>query len=81
MFWHPMKPEIQYWVDFKSLEFTQEESEGSWLSPTEWLEKYLYIDIHDIFFSEFSIVLYEWLLNFVTWKKNFQERDLIECIP
>ena len=77
MWWHPMKPKIHDWVDFKALEFAWEESEGSRLNPTELLEQYLYIEIHEIFFSEFPIVLYEWLLKFMTHKKIFQGGELI----
>ena len=38
--------------------------------PTEWLERYLYTDIHEIFFSEFPIVLHEWLSKLATQKKK-----------
>ena len=73
MLWHPMKPEIQDWVDFKALEFAREESEGSQLIPVEWLDRYLYTDIHDILFCEFPIFLHEWLLMLATQQRNFQE--------
>ena len=81
MLWLLMKPEIQYWVDFKALEFAQEESKGSWLNPTKWLSRYLYTDIHEIFFSEFSIVLQEWLQKLATQEINFQGREPIEWNP
>ena len=55
MFWYPTKPEIQDSVEFKKLEFAQEESEGSWMNPKEWLDRYIYTDIHDIFFCEFPL--------------------------
>ena len=61
MLWQPTNPEVQYWVDFKALEFAREESKGSWWNPTEWLGQYIYLDIHDILFFEFPIVLHEWL--------------------
>ena len=44
----------------------------------EWLERYLYIDIRDIFFSEFSIVLHEWLSKLTTEEKFFQAREPTE---
>ena len=72
MLWHPRKAGIQDWVDFKALEFAQEESKGYWLNPTEWLSQYLYVDIHDIFFSKFLIVLHEWLSKLTTQQRNFQ---------
>ena len=59
MFWNLMKLEIQEWVDSKAYDFSWEESEGSRLNPTKFLEWYIYIDIHEIFFCEFPILLYE----------------------
>ena len=67
-----MKPEIQDWVDFKALEFTQEERKGSRWNPTEWLGRYLYTDIHEIFFSKFPIMFHEWLSKLETQQGNFQ---------
>ena len=78
MFWHPTKPKFQEWVDFKALDFAREESEGSWLNPTKWLEWYLYTDIHEILFAEFPSLLYEWLLKLATQKKYFQGRESTE---
>ena len=78
MFWNPMKLKIQEWVDFKALEFAQEESEELQLNPTKWLEWYLYTDIHEIFFAEFPSLLYEWLLKLATQKKYFQGRESTE---
>ena len=52
MFWHRTKLEIQE-VDFKALEFAREESEGSQLNLTKWLERYLYTDIHETVFMIF----------------------------
>ena len=66
MFCHLENLEIQEWVDSKALEFAREESEGSRLNPTKWLEKYIYTDIHEILFCEFPILLYEWLLKLAT---------------
>ena len=71
MLWHPTKPEIQDWVDFKELEFAREERKGSRCNPTEWLGWYLYTDIHKILFSEFSILLHEWLSKLETQQSNF----------
>ena len=81
MLWEPTNPEIQDWVDFKALEFTWEESEGSWWNPTTWLGPYLYTDIHDIFFSEFPIVLHEWFSKLETQQINFQGGEPKEWNP
>ena len=81
MLWEPTKPTIQYWVDFKALEFAREEIEGSRWNPTEWLGRYLYTDIHEIFFSEFPIVLHEWLSKLATQQRNFQRGEPREWNP
>ena len=72
MFWHPTKPEIQYWVDLKELEFSREEHEGTRWNPTDWLGWYIDSDIYESFFSKFCFILYEWLSKLATQKNNFQ---------
>ena len=72
LFWHPTKPKIQSWVDAKELDFAQKEIEGSRWMLTKWLEQYIYLDIHEILFSEFPIVLYEWLSKLKTHKNKSQ---------
>ena len=72
MFGHPKKLEIQYWVDFKGLEFAQEERKGTRWNPIEWLGRYLYSKIYESFFSDFPVLLYDWLSKLATQQKNFQ---------
>ena len=72
MFWHLKKPKIHHWVDYKEIEFAYEESKGSRLSPKKWLGIYINKDIHDILFSEFPIMLHEWLSKLANWRKTFQ---------
>ena len=62
MLWHPTKKEIEDWMECKMLAFAQEESARSRLSAENWLDRYIYSDIHEILFAEFPIVLHEWLL-------------------
>ena len=60
MLWHLSNKEIEDWLESNRLAFVEEESARSWLSTKIWLERYLYTDIHEIFFAEFPIVLHEW---------------------
>ena len=46
-------------MDSKTLAFAQEESVGKRLSAENWIDEYIYSDIHDIFFAEFHILLHE----------------------
>ena len=48
-----MKEEIEDWLDSKTLVLMEEESAGTRLSIEKWLDKYIYSDIHDIFFVDF----------------------------
>ena len=58
--------------------FVLKESEGPQLSPENWVDEYIYSDIHEIFFVEFPIILHEWLSRLVTKKTNFQRRETVE---
>ena len=71
MLWHPMNKEIEDWMDSKMLVFTQEEREGTQFSAENWIDEYIYSDIHEIFFVEFPILLHEWLSILVTKQTNF----------
>ena len=48
------------------------------LSMENWLDRYIYSDIHEIFFAEFPIVLHEWLSILATRQTNFQRREAVE---
>ena len=61
MLWHLTKKEIEDWLESKTVAFAQEESARSRLSTKNWLGRYIFSDIHDIFFEYFPIVLHEWL--------------------
>ena len=78
MWWHPTKNEVEDWLESKALAFTQEESARSWLSAKNWVEKYIYSDIHEIFFAEFPFILHEWLSSLERRKTNFQRRAAVE---
>ena len=60
------------------LAFVQEESARSRLTIENWLDQYLYIDIHEILFAEFPIVLHEWLLRLESRQSNFQIREAVK---
>ena len=51
------------------------------MNPTKWLERYIYTDIHEIFFCEFLVLLYEWLLKLASQRKKIQEREPTEWNP
>ena len=56
-FWHPSKEEIENWVEAKEKEFTEQENKKPRLSAKDWLHRYFFYDIHEIFFASFPIEL------------------------
>ena len=48
------------------------------MSIEKWIDKYIYSDIHEIFFVEFPILLHEWLSRLETKQTNFQRRETVE---
>ena len=71
MLWHPMKKEIEDWMDSKTLAFTQEENAWTGLSIENWIDEYIYSDIHEIFLVESPILLHEWFSRLATKQTNF----------
>ena len=59
--WNPTKKEIEDWLDRKIHEFAAQENKNPRLSKEEWLDFFLYIEIHESFFAYFPIELYEWI--------------------
>ena len=75
---HPKKNEIEDWMDSKTLEFAQEGSTGTRLSVDNLIDKYIYYNIHEIFFAKFLIILYEWFSRVEIKQPNFQRRETVE---
>ena len=59
--WNPTKKGIEEWLDKKIHEFATQENKNPRLSKEEWLDCYLYTEIHEIFFASFPYELYEWI--------------------
>ena len=65
----PSKEVINAWVEQKERTFAAKENNNSKISTEEWLQRYLFTDLHEIFVSEFPIIFYEWIA-IITQKKN-----------
>ena len=59
--WNPTKKEIEEWLDKKIHEFATQENRTPQVSEKKWLERYVYMEIHKIFFASFPSELYEWI--------------------
>ena len=52
-------------MDRKIHEFATQENMNPHLSKEEWLDYYLYMEIHEILFASFPSELYEWIMKLV----------------
>jgi hypothetical protein len=59
--WNPTKEEIESWLKTKEPEFTQKDKRNPKLTPRKYLDKYVFNDLHEVFFSDFPHVLQEWI--------------------
>ena len=79
--WNPTKKEIEKWLDQKIHEFTTQEKKNLRLSKEEWLNRYLYTEIHEIFFCIFPIEVYEWLAKLTDSQGRWKLNSLIVWNP
>jgi hypothetical protein len=68
MFWRSTKKEIIEWLERKEQKFARKENRNPWMSDEQWMQRYVYTKLHEIFFSEFLIILTKWLERLVEWK-------------
>jgi DNA-directed RNA polymerase len=57
-----MMDEIERWLKTKELEFVYKDNKKPKITPCKYLDKYVFSDLHEVFFCDFSHVLQEWLL-------------------
>jgi len=58
---NPTKNEIEGWLDQKLHEFVAQENITPQISEKRWSDRYVYTEIHEIFFTSFSLELYDWI--------------------
>jgi hypothetical protein len=49
--WFPSKRETQKWIEDQEKDFAEAQNKNPNLSTDDWLEKYIFTDIHGIFFG------------------------------
>jgi hypothetical protein len=52
--WNPMKQEIEIWLETKQLEFAQKDNKGSRYTPCQYLQRYVFTDLHEAYFCFFQ---------------------------
>ena len=59
--WFPSKTEIQKWIEDQEKDFAEAQNKNPDLNIEDWLERYIFTNIHKIFFGGIHQELYEWL--------------------
>jgi hypothetical protein len=74
--WNPMKEEIEIWLTVQELEFSHKDNRSSRFKPRQYLERYVFSEIHESFFSEFPMLLQEW----ITWLKDTHPKNRVRSV-
>ena len=75
--WVPSKEEINAWVELKERTFAAEENHNPNINTEEWLQRYLFTDLHEIFFCEFPLIFKEWIAIIAQKNKCFKATPTI----
>jgi hypothetical protein len=60
--WNLTQVEIERCLKTKEMEFAQKDNINPKLTPRKYLDKYVFSDLHEVFFCDFPHVLQEWIL-------------------
>jgi hypothetical protein len=69
--WRPIKEEIIYWWKTKYIDFSLEKNHNKWINAKDWLQRYVFTYLHEIFFVDFMNVLEEWIRRFIKQTKRY----------
>ena len=61
LLWHPELSEIEAWFETKIKGFAETENRKCNHHSEALLQKYIYLDIHEVFFVTFPSELHSWL--------------------
>ena len=65
--------EISDWLDETYLKFTEQENKDPRRSATDFLQRYVFCNVYEIFFSSIHIELHQWFSMLTERRTNFQE--------
>jgi hypothetical protein len=72
--WFPSKTYIQKWIEDQEKYFAESHNKNHNLSIKDWLEKYIFNDIHESFFGGIHQELYKWLERLVDTQFEIRSR-------
>jgi hypothetical protein len=61
--WNPTKEEIKKWLKTNEFDFAQKDKRNPKLALHKYMDKYVFSDLHEVFFYDFPHFLQEWLLS------------------
>ena len=70
--WHPELSEIDAWFETKTKEFAKKENKSHNRDSEAWLQKYIYTDVHEVFFATFPSELHSWLARLADCSEHIQ---------
>jgi hypothetical protein len=73
---NPTKVDIEVWLRTKEFEFMQKERRNPKFIPCKYLDKYVFSELHELFFYDFPHLLQVWLLILKENHPTNQIRDL-----
>ena len=69
MFWRPSVKEIGDWIEETYQKFAEQENKDPRPSSDDFLQRYIFSDIYEIFFGSIHIELYQWLSRCCSYNK------------
>ena len=73
--------EIGDWIDETYLKFAKQENKDPRRSSNDFLQRYIFSDVYEIFFGSIHIELHQWLSRLTERRTNFQEHQLSDWTP
>jgi len=59
--WRPIKEDIGKWLDVKDIKISIDHNHNFLINAEKWLQRYVFIDLHEIFFVDFLNILAKWI--------------------
>jgi hypothetical protein len=75
--WFPLKTKIQNWIEEHERGFAEDQNKNPSISTEYRLERYIFTDMHNIFFAGVHKELYEWLAKLADTLFEIRSRPLV----
>jgi hypothetical protein len=73
--WFPSNTKIEKWIEDQEMDFVEAQNNNPKLSTEYWLQRYIFTDIHEIFFGGIHQELFEWLARLVNTQFDIRSRS------